>query len=295
MTHSLLDTALRFAQSHADANGVARTPIPGVTVICETTPGNLQYAINRPLVALVLQGRKHVAMGAQRFDFGAGESLLITTDVPTVSAITTASAAAPYISIVLDLDVAIIEALVVEMGSAPFATGQPVRVDATGSEVADCALRLIALLERPASLAVLQTQLLRELHFWLLTDRHGGAIRSLGVVGSHAQRIGRSVARIRADYARVLRIDQLAEVAGMSVSTFHAHFRAITSLTPIQMQKQMRLIEARRQLLSDGVAIAHAAHTVGYESVPQFTRDYSRLFGTPPAREVRALRARKYG
>ncbi len=293
MTQRLLDIALRFADASADPEGVARTPIPGVTVIRETVPGAMQYAINRPLVALVLQGRKRVAMGRHSFEFGAGESLLITTDVPTVSEITGASSAAPYVSIVFDLDIAILESLVVEIGATPGATGEAVRVDPTGADVADCALRLMALLERPASLAVLQAQLLRELHFWLLTGQHGGGIRALGVVDSHAQRIGRVVARIREDYAKVLHVDQLAALAGMSVSAFHEHFRTITSLTPIQLQKQLRLIEARRQLLSEGLMVAHAAHNVGYESVPQFTRDYGRLFGMPPAREVKVVRLKR--
>lgn len=290
MTQRLLETALRFAAANAHRDGVASTPIPGVTVIRETVPGVLQFAINRPLVALVLQGRKRVMMGTQTFAFGAGESLLISTDVPTVSEITSASAAAPYVSIVFELNIAILESLVVEMGAAPGAIGLAVRVDPTGPEVADCARRLMALLERPTALAVLQAQLLRELHFWLLTGEHAGAIRALGVVDSHAQRIGRAVARIRDGYAQVLHVEQLAAVAGMSVSTFHAHFRAITSLTPIQLQKRLRLIEARRRLLSEGQMVAHAAHGVGYESVPQFTRDYGRLFGMSPAREVRKVR-----
>ncbi|WP_431276649.1 AraC family transcriptional regulator [Variovorax ureilyticus] len=291
MSKKLLEIASRFAESHADRDGVARTPIPGVTVIRETVKGAMQYAINRPLVALVLQGRKRVVMERKTFEFGAGESLLITTDVPTVSEIIRADAAAPYVSIVFDLDIAILESLVVEMSGAPQAIGQAVRVEATGADVADCALRLMALLERPASLTVLQAQMLRELHFWLLAGQHGGAIRALGVVDSHAQRIGRAVARIRSDYAKVLRVDQLAAVAGMSVSTFHEHFRTITSLTPIQLQKQLRLIEARRRLLSEGLTVGQAAHDVGYESVPQFTRDYGRMFGSSPAREVKtALR-----
>jgi AraC-like DNA-binding protein len=292
MARRLLDVAFRFAESHADLDGVARTPVPGVAVIRETIPGALQYAINRPLVALVLQGRKRVAKGATTLDLGAGDSLLIAADVPTVSTITAASAAAPYVSIVFDLDLAVLEALVVEIGAAPFEVGHSVRADPTGADVADCALRLMSLLERPASLAVLQAQLVRELHFWLLIGRHGGAIRALGVVDSHARRIGRAVARIREDFAQALHVEDLARVAGMSVSTFHEHFRVVTSLTPIQLQKQLRLIEARRQLLWEGSAVSHAAHSVGYESVPQFTRDYGRLFGMPPAREVRTVRAR---
>ena len=255
-------------------------------------PTALQYGVSQPLVAIVLQGGKRVTMGSSTFEFGAGESLLITADVPTVSQITRASAGLPYLSLVVDLDATLIAKLVTEMGSAPFASGQPVRVDATETEVTDAALRLMRLLDRPAALAILQEQLIRELHFWLLSGRHGGAIRALGVTDSHAQRIARAIAVIRCGYTKALRVEMLAEAAGMSASAFHEHFRAITSLTPLQFQKQLRLIEARRMLLAKGTMINSAAYAVGYESVPQFTREYGRMFGLPPARDIKAARTR---
>ena len=266
------------------------TKIPGLSVVRETLPSPLQHAINRPLVALVLQGAKRVSTGANSLEFGAGESLLITADVPTVSQITRASMAAPYVSIVFELDASVISQLVAEIGGLPFIAGSPVRVDPTELEVADAALRLLRLLDRPATIPVLQAQLLRELHYWLLAGRHGGAIRMLGIPDSHAQRIARAVNLIRTDFAAPLRVDQLAEAAGMGVSSFHEHFRAITSLTPLQFQKQLRLIEARRLMLSMGEPISNAAYAVGYGSVPQFTREYGRLFGLPPARDMRAAK-----
>ncbi|SHG23887.1 AraC-type DNA-binding protein [Kaistia soli DSM 19436] len=287
MTETLLATAARFAEPHADAHGVATTPIPGLAVVRETMPTAIQYAINRPLVALVLQGRKHVAMGASTFDLRPGESLLITADVPTVSQITEANLARPYISIVFEIDPAVVAELVTEMGAAPFLAGAPIRVDPTESEVADAALRLLKLVDRPATIPILQAQLLRELHFWLLSGRHGGAIRALGIPGSHAQRIARAVNLIRSELAAPLRVEQLASTAGMGLSAFHEHFRAITSLTPLQFQKKLRLIEARRLMLSAGEPIGNAAYSVGYESVPQFTREYGRLFGVTPARDRR--------
>lgn len=292
MVDTLLDTARRYTQVHAGPGGVAPTPIPGLTLIRETTPTELHYAINKPLVALVLQGSKRVTMGSRTFDFGAGESLLITADVPTVSQITQANISVPYFSVVIDLDPAVVASLVVEIGPTPFVADQPIRVDPTEREVADAVLRLMRLLDRPASLPVLQTQLIRELHFWLLSGRHGGAIRSLGVGESHAQRIGRAVRLIRDNFAKSIKVDHLAEAAGMSGSSFHQHFRAITSLTPLQFQKQFRLIEARRMMIAEGMAISNAAYEVGYESIPQFTREYSRLFGLPPARDMKAVKTR---
>ncbi len=292
LDNTLLDTVRRYVQAHADRSGAVRTPIPGLTLIRETFPTALHYAINKPLVALVLQGTKRVTMGSRTFDFGAGESLLITADVPTVSQITRATGGAPYFSLVFDLDPAVIESLVVEIGSVPFAAGAPVRVDPTDREVGDAALRLLRLLDRPAAVPILQTQLIREMHYWLLSGRHGGAIRSLGVVDSHARRVARAVALIRADFANPIRVERLAAVAGMSPSTLHEHFRALTSLTPLQFQKQLRLIEARRMMLADGETISNAAYAVGYESVSQFTREYGRLFGLPPARDMKAARTR---
>ena len=291
MTDQLLDHAGRYADAHVDRNGVAGTPIEGLVILRETAPTTLQYAVSKPLVALVLQGGKRVAMGSRTFDFGRGESLLITTDVPTVSQITKASRVLPYYSLVLELDPAIIGDLVGRIGPAPFEAGQPVRVDPTEAQTADTALRLLRLFDRPGSLAVLGQQLSRELHYWLLTGRHGVAIRALGVTDSHAQRIARAVAILRSRYAEPVRIDVLAEAAGMSLSAFHVHFRGITSLTPLQFQKQLRLIEARRRMLALGKTISDAAYGVGYESVPQFTREYGRMFGQPPARDIRQARA----
>ncbi|WP_325374659.1 AraC family transcriptional regulator [Dokdonella sp.] len=254
----------------------------------------MQYAISRPLVALVVQGNKRVMIGSATFDFGAGDSLLITADVPTVSQITRADARAPYYALVVDLDPAVIETLALEMDVAQEAGGAPLRVEPTEAEVADAALRLMRLLDRPAAIPVLQVQLIREMHYWLLAGRHGPAIRKLGIVDGTAQRVARAVALIRSDYAQPLRVDRLAEVAGMSPSTFHQHFRAVTTLSPLQFQKQLRLIAARRMMLSEGTSASMAAYAVGYESVPQFTREYGRLFGAPPVRDIRASRTKVY-
>ncbi len=287
MSSPLLECVRRFADGNADKFGVARTPFPGVFAMRATVPSELQYAISKPLVALVLQGAKRVMVGNRSFDFGAGDSLLIAADVPNVSQITRASTGAPYYSLVLDIDSAVTQSLVMEIGIAQAETGASIRVDPTEAEVADAALRLMRLLDRPASIPVLQTQLIREMHYWLLTGRHGEGIRALGVTDSHANRIGRAVAVIRADYAEMLTVERLAEIAGMSLSSFHHHFRSITSLSPLQFQKQLRLIEARRIMISEGAPISNAAYAVGYESVPQFTREYGRLFGASPAKDVR--------
>nr|WP_314543791.1 AraC family transcriptional regulator [uncultured Massilia sp.] len=294
MDTSLLDAVRRHADAHAGTDGAARTAIPGLTAIRAAGRSELSYQIPRPLVCLVLQGAKHVTMGTQSFTFRAGDSLLITADVPTVSQIVEASLAAPYYSLVMDLDPAVIAGLTTEMAAVEQADDAPVKIEMTDSHVADAALRLMRLLERPASLPVLQASLVREFHYWLLAGRHGAAIRRLGLPDSHVRRIARAVALLRAEYAQRLPVERLAAVAGMSPSAFHQHFRAVTSLSPLQFQKQLRLIEARRLMLADGLNASNAAFTVGYESVQQFTREYGRMFGMPPVREVAAAHGRMH-
>jgi AraC-like DNA-binding protein len=288
----LLDAVRRHAEAHHGPDGVAPTAIPGLTTIRSLGPSELSYAISRPIACLVVQGAKLVTLGTRAFPFAAGDSLLITADVPTMSQITRASIAAPYYSLVLELDPTVIAELSAEMEAGPAGDVAPVRVEPTDAEVADAALRLMRLLDRPASVPVLQVQLVREMHYWLLAGRHGAAIRRLGWPDGHLQRIARAVAVLRADYAQALPIERLAAVAGMSPSSFHQHFRSITSLSPLQFQKHLRLIEARRLMLAEAASASNAAFQVGYESVPQFTRDYGRLFGQPPARDTRAARSK---
>lgn len=294
MDETLLTAVRRHAEFHSDAHGVADTPIAGLATIRATQVSELQYAISRPLIALVVQGSKRVMMGNRTFDFGAGDSLFITADVPTVSQITRADVSTPYYSLVFELDPAVIAALALEMDIAREAIGAPVRVEPTENEVASAALRLMRLLDRPAAVPVLKAQLVREMHFWLMTGRHGPAIRNLGMTEGTAHRVARAVAIIRSYYARPLRIEHLAEAAGMSPSTFHQHFRSVTTLSPLQFQKQLRLIEARRMMLSDGASASNAAYAVGYESVPQFTREYGRMFGASPVRDIKIAQARVY-
>lgn len=290
MNDTLLNAVRRYVDANADTAGLAQTPIPGLTTIRSTEPSGLVHAMPRPLVCLVLQGCKQVAVGTQLFTFNAGDSLLITADVPTVSQITQASRAQPYLSLVMDLEPAVIAELTVQMKPLPAVEGAPVRFETTDSEVADAALRLMRLLERPASVPVLHRQLVRELHYWLLAGKHGAAIRRLGWPEGHDRRVARAVEVLRAQFAQPLPVEQLAATAGMSPSSFHQHFRTVTSLSPLQFQKQLRLIEARRLMMAEGMSASSAAFTVGYESASQFTREYARMFGLPPVKDTLAVR-----
>lgn len=290
MNTDLLEAVRRYTDAYADTAGLAQTPVPGLITIRATSPSGLLYTIPRPLVCLVLQGTKLVTIGSQTFTFEAGDSMLITADVPTTSQVTRASPEAPYLSLVLDLDPAVIADLAMQIGTSPAPGGVAVRSEPTDAEVADAALRLMRLLDRPEAVPVLHAQRVRELHYWLLMGRHGAAIRELGWPEGNARRVARAVAVLREEFTKPLPMERLAAVAGMSPSSFYQHFRAVTSLSPLQFQKQLRLIEARRLMLADGMTASHAAFAVGYESVPQFTREYRRMFGVPPARDVQGVR-----
>ncbi len=291
MTETLLGAVRRYVEAHADVTGLAQTPVPGLTTIRSLAPTGLVHAIVSPLVCLVLQGTKLVTIGTETFTFNAGDSLLITADAPTVSQITRASASEPYLSLVLHLDPAVIAELSLQMKTAPVADNAAVRYEPTDTEVSDAALRLMRLLDRPESVPVLHGQLVRELHYWLLTGRHGAAIRRLGWPDSHVQRVTRAVSILRDEFAQTLPVERLAAAAGMSPSSFHEHFRSVTSLSPRQFQKQLRLIEARRLMMSEAATASRAAFAVGYQSVSQFTREYGRMFGTPPARDAETTRS----
>jgi hypothetical protein len=206
MTQALLDAVRRYTEANADLDGIARTPIPGMTMVRILRTGGLEYGIRRPLICLVVQGTKQVTMGRQTLSFNAGASMLITADVPTVSQITKASRIAPYLSFALYLDPALTADLSIEMRTVPVDDGAPLRLQPTDEEVADTALRMVRLLDRPASVPVLQRQLIREMHYWLIASRHGSAIRHLGFPDSQARRIARAVEVIRSEYTAVLKI-----------------------------------------------------------------------------------------
>jgi AraC-like DNA-binding protein len=280
---ALLEAVRRHTESHGNADGVAETAIPGVTTVRATMPSELLHAIPRPLLCMVLQGSKHVTVGQQGTLYQGGDMLLITADMPTVSQVTRASLAAPYLALVLELDAALVAALV-DDGAAPAA-------GSTDDELADAALRMMRLLDRPAAVPVLHAPLVRELHYWLLTGQHGAAVTRLGLPSGYARQVGRAIALLRSDFARPLPVGELAAAAAMSASSFHLYFRQLTSLSPLQFQKRLRLIEARRLMRFYAATASSAAFAVGYVSVPQFTRDYARLFGAPPARDARMARS----
>ncbi|MDI1260836.1 AraC family transcriptional regulator [Aquabacterium sp.] len=288
MAHDLKQAVQRHTERQSEAAVGVVTPVRGLYLVRRTSPSELEHTVVQPLVCLVLQGCKRVSLGSGTTSYAAGDTMVVTGNMPTVSRISRASVADPYLALAFDLDLSVITDLVV---NAPEVHSAPSRQD-TREELGDALRRLVLLLDRPESLAVLKDSLVREIHHWLLLGRQGLAIRHLGLPDSHARRIARAAAILRDNYAKPVSIERLAEAAGMSRSGFHQHFRAITSLTPLQFQKQLRLIEARRLIVSSGKILSQVAFEVGYESTSQFSREYTRMYGQPPTRDKRAASAR---
>lgn len=294
MHEALKQAVRRYADAHANPYGLAVTPIPGFTLLRHYGPTGITHLIYRPLVCLVLQGAKEVMAAERMMQFGAGQSLLVNVDLPAISRVIRANPAEPYLALALELDMGVMRSLMEEMAAQPPTPPRseaPLFVEETEAVMLDCAGRLLRLLDRPEAAPVLRQGLIREMHYWLLAGALGGTIRRLAPADGHAQRIARAVARLRQDFARPLRVETLAETAGMSASAFHLHFKSVTSISPLQFQKQLRLLEARRLMLAEGEAPSQAAFAVGYESVQHFTRDYGRMFGRPPKRDVMESRA----
>lgn len=274
-------------------DGLQITSLNGVHYARADAPGSYySHSLYAPLVCIVLQGSKEVVSGAQTLEFAAGQSLFVGADMPVQGRVLTASAARPYLAISTDLDLALLRDIVGDMQGVDTAPGEPLRliVSETDQQIADCLRRLAQIPERAEAQIILRPAILRELHYWLLHGRHGALVRRLARPEGHAQRIGRAVAVLRADFAQRLPVRELAEAAGMSASAFHQHFKEATTLTPLQFQKQLRLIEARRLILSGAHSVSAAAFDVGYESVSQFSRDYSRMFGASPRRDMNTRR-----
>ena len=273
------------------------TPADGLLLNRAETPSGPIRTVYRPPFCVVVQGAKTTLLGVSAYRYAAGQALLASLDLAVTSRITEASPARPYLALNLAIDLdaltdllsAQADTLAAGMDSAPaFAALRTVALD---PDLCDPLARLLALLDHPRDLPVLAPLINREIVWRLLGGPLGPALRQAGLPESHAARIGRTTAWIRAHYAEPLRVADLAALARMSAASFHRHFKAVTTMTPVQFQKQVRLHEARRLLLAAG-DVAGVGYAIGYESPSQFSRDYRRLFGAPPGRDAAAIRAR---
>jgi AraC-like DNA-binding protein len=268
------------------------TPIPGLKVGRTDLPTQASHSMYQPSFGLVARGVKELMVGEVPFRYAAGDSLLCASDVPVTSQIVEASPSAPYLAIHLDFDPSIVaEFLREQPGPRPAAPEIKVAGKyALDQSLIDPLIRLLSLIDRPYDIPVMAPLICREIVWRLLHTQHGPMLSQLAFANGHAARIGRTTAWIRENYAAALAISDLAARANMSVPSFHRHFKAVTSLTPVQFQKRVRLQEARRGL-SGASMISAVAYEVGYESISQFNRDYRRLFNLTPSEDAAMLRA----
>ncbi len=270
--------------STCDAELATAEPLPGLILRRQQDPSSFEASVYEPVVCLILQGRKRVYIGEQALSFGPGECLLVSHDLPVRSSVTKA----PYLALILRLDVPTIRRLYDELAESALDSE---RASAAKTQRADPALldaleRYLAVAQSPLDAKVLGPLISKEIHYRLVVAPFGGMLRSLIRHDSNASAIARAIGKIREDIRCPLVIEELARGVGMSPSSFHKHFKAITSTTPLQFQKELRLLEARHLLKTGADSVTGAAFDVGYESPSQFSREYTRQFGVPPSQDL---------
>jgi AraC-like DNA-binding protein len=287
------ELALRIA-FHIGSEGNRATEIPGLSLHRKTAPTAPCSMTYEPAVTIMAQGRKRVDLGRTTFFYGGSQYLLTSADLPIVSQIVEASEAAPCLAISLRLDMPVVRELLGREEIHAAVAGSDSPAMATGEvtpEFLGAWIRLIDLIDAPHDIRFLGGLIQREIIYRILQAPEGARLRAIATSGDQSSRTAKAIAWVRANYSRPLRIEDLAQVAGMGVSTLHHHFRALTAMSPLQYQKQLRLQAARGRMLIDGLDAASAAFEVGYESPSQFNREYSRFYGQPPMRDIRTLRA----
>ena len=293
MSETLLEAVTRYTQSRIGP-GPFGTAIPGFAILRADHPKPPSHRIFKPALCVVVQGAKSTTFGNQRFEYRAGQALVVSLEIPSYGRVVEASPAKPHLSIVVEFDLTTMRAVLegLEHWSRPGAeAGGGVFVTDFEGPAADCVLRLVRLLETPAAIPVLYPSIMRELCYWLLAGPRGGDIARIVLANGHDRRVLTAIQTLRARFAEPVRVEELARIARMSPSAFHRQFKALTSMTPLQYQKRLRLLEARSLLAANAATAETVAFQTGYASASQFSREYARLFGAPPRRDVTRFRA----
>ncbi|MFV0350665.1 MAG: AraC family transcriptional regulator N-terminal domain-containing protein [Halodesulfovibrio sp.] len=267
------------------------TGIPGLMLVRYETPTEPRSAMYEPCICLVSQGAKRVQLGDEEYVYDENNLLLTSVGLPVVAQVIEASKEKPLLSLVLKLDLRVVAQLMVD-SNLPVShqqSGRGMAVCEVSKPLIDSFNRLIDLLDTPEDIPILAPLILKEILYRLLMGELGSRLRQIATAGSHGQQIARAVDWLKENYAKQLTVESLAKESGMSVSTFHHHFRATTAMSPLQFQKWLRLHEARRLMLSESQDATTAALQVGYESPSQFSREYKRQFGAPPLRDIKNL------
>lgn len=278
----------------APRDGVHATAIEGLTLARLTRPSDPMHGLQQPALCIIAQGKKRVISGDRVVTYDEAKFLVATVDTPVVGQVVEASEERPYLSLKLDLDPAEITALLIEAGGVRAEAVEAeasIATSAVTDQLLDAAIRLVRLLETPDDISVLAPMVKRELLYRVLRSDQGTKLQQIAIAESRLQQVNRAIGWIKSNYRETFAIESVAAEARMSASALHVHFKAVTAMSPLQYQKQLRLQEARRLMLSEAVDAATAGHRVGYDSPSQFSREYARTFGAPPLRDVARLKA----
>ena len=281
----------RLAQA-ISGDGVVE-PVPGLRLGRASAPTAVVRSVYIPALCVVAQGSKELWLGEERYRYDPHHYLITTASLPVASRITGASPAQPFLTVMLALDPALVGSVMVEAGypvPREQASVRAIAVSPLQADLLDAVVRLVRLVNTPADAQVLAPLVTREIIFRLLAGEQGARLRQIATLGGQRHRIVKAIERLRTSFDQSLRIEALADELGMSISGFHHHFKAVTAMSPLEFQKQLRLQEARRLMLGEGFDASSAGFRVGYNDASHFTREYKRLFGEPPMRDVERLR-----
>jgi AraC-like DNA-binding protein len=290
---SLLELVRRYTEAQQGGSPYV-TPIKGLTILRSDHEKFPNHLIFTPALCITVQGGKWTTFGDKRFDYAAGQALVVSVEMPATSRVAKASPQEPYLGVILEFDLAAMHEVMEALPAPPVPDAGPghgVFVTDFDGPLADCVLRLARLLDTPAAIPVIAPLIMREISYWLLAGPHGGEVAQVVLASSHVRRVVNAIHVLRERFTQAVSIDELAEVAQMSPSAFHRQFKALTAMTPLQYQKQLRLLDARHRMLTGAANAETAAYQVGYESPSQFSREYARMFGAPPRRDIEALKA----
>lgn len=277
---------------HTPVDGSHETGVPGLTLHRASAASGLTAFVYESSLCIVAQGAKEVLLAGEKFRYDPAHALLVSVDLPVEGRVVEASQLEPCLVVRVTLDPAVVGELLAEEPGPP-AAGAPARglaVTPVEPPLLDAVTRLVTLLDSPKDIPSLAPLVHREIAYRVITGSLGARLRQIASAGAPAQRIARALRWLKDHFADPLRVKTLAKQAGMSTSAFHLHFKDVTAMSPLQYQKRLRLQEARRLMLGQGLDAAEASYRVGYESPSQFSREYRRLFGAPPRRDVAAIK-----
>jgi len=286
-----LDELRQLITRHAKSPPAALAA-SGIKAVSAESPTEITHHVLEPMLAVVAQGAKRAVLGDRIYEYAAGQYLVVSVDLPIAGHVFQASRERPYLAAGFTLKPTTIATLLLEMAASDRPSTEPAGLGVSNAprELLESVVRTLRMLDRPRDAAVLGPMLEREILWWLLNGEQGAMVRQIGLADSRLSQVSRAIRWIRVHHAEPIRIEALAEMAAMSASSLHRHFRAVTTMSPLQYQKLIRLQEARSRLLAASQDIAAVGLSVGYDSPSQFSREYSRLFGAPPGRDVARLR-----